>query len=264
MTWILKWHFPILCSILFADVKGFTNLSTTLSAQELVRMLNELFARFDRLAHVSDRRFWMCQCTKPRVSISSAARRRINALARLTRSFYSFEHQWKNNDYTLSLIPFGVICPQPAHYLVKLTHNPLQFICKARHLCQRNSSAGVLMVIEAKHSFSLWGLRRSWWRDRPWSWNTAPVWPKSAIFPGLDSVLTPAWTTCHMTSVTHYLTPPSDLWPTYEGTFVPWHFYFLISQSRKVYIYLLTESSHRFCACSMTVLVSCRSTTVFG
>ncbi|CAB1446589.1 unnamed protein product [Pleuronectes platessa] len=30
-------------SILFADVKGFTNLSTTLSAQELVRMLNELF-----------------------------------------------------------------------------------------------------------------------------------------------------------------------------------------------------------------------------
>lgn len=34
-------------------MKGFTNLSTTLSAQELVRMLNELFARFDRLAHVS-------------------------------------------------------------------------------------------------------------------------------------------------------------------------------------------------------------------
>eukprot|EP00061_Rhincodon_typus_P019084 g48538.t1 len=33
------------------NVKGFTNLSTTLSAQELVRMLNELFARFDRLAH---------------------------------------------------------------------------------------------------------------------------------------------------------------------------------------------------------------------
>lgn len=44
---------PLLSSILFADVKGFTNLSTTLSAQELVRMLNELFARFDRLAHVS-------------------------------------------------------------------------------------------------------------------------------------------------------------------------------------------------------------------
>lgn len=44
-------------SILFADVKGFTNLSTTLSAQELVRMLNELFARFDRLAHVSSEQF---------------------------------------------------------------------------------------------------------------------------------------------------------------------------------------------------------------
>lgn len=50
---VTMWLLHILYSILFADVKGFTNLSTTLSAQELVRMLNELFARFDRLAHVS-------------------------------------------------------------------------------------------------------------------------------------------------------------------------------------------------------------------
>ncbi|KAF3857767.1 hypothetical protein F7725_010968 [Dissostichus mawsoni] len=49
-------------SILFADVKGFTNLSTTLSAQELVRMLNELFARFDRLAHVRDFTKCMKEC----------------------------------------------------------------------------------------------------------------------------------------------------------------------------------------------------------
>ncbi|XP_076817208.1 adenylate cyclase type 8-like isoform X2 [Clavelina lepadiformis] len=34
-------------SILFADVKGFTELSTVLSPQELVSTLNELFARFD-------------------------------------------------------------------------------------------------------------------------------------------------------------------------------------------------------------------------
>lgn len=53
LSWTLTAHFPVLFSILFADVKGFTNLSTTLPAQELVRMLNELFARFDRLAHVS-------------------------------------------------------------------------------------------------------------------------------------------------------------------------------------------------------------------
>ncbi|XP_013196193.2 adenylyl cyclase 78C [Amyelois transitella] len=37
-------------SILYADIKGFTELSSKCSAQELVKLLNELFARFDRLA----------------------------------------------------------------------------------------------------------------------------------------------------------------------------------------------------------------------
>ncbi|KAK7906916.1 hypothetical protein WMY93_015528 [Mugilogobius chulae] len=37
-------------SILFADIVGFTQLSSTCSAQELVKLLNELFARFDKLA----------------------------------------------------------------------------------------------------------------------------------------------------------------------------------------------------------------------
>jgi len=38
------------CSILFADICGFTALSSQCTAQELVYMLNELFARFDKLA----------------------------------------------------------------------------------------------------------------------------------------------------------------------------------------------------------------------
>uniref|UniRef100_A0A8C6KYP9 adenylate cyclase n=1 Tax=Nothobranchius furzeri TaxID=105023 RepID=A0A8C6KYP9_NOTFU len=37
-------------SILFADIKCFTQLAINLSAQDLVRTLNELFGRFDRLA----------------------------------------------------------------------------------------------------------------------------------------------------------------------------------------------------------------------
>lgn len=40
-------------SILFADIVGFTQLSSSCSAQELVKLLNELFARFDKLASVS-------------------------------------------------------------------------------------------------------------------------------------------------------------------------------------------------------------------
>ncbi|KZS05949.1 putative Adenylyl cyclase [Daphnia magna] len=37
-------------SILFADIKGFTELASQCSAQELVRVLNDLFGKFDRLA----------------------------------------------------------------------------------------------------------------------------------------------------------------------------------------------------------------------
>lgn len=38
-------------SILFADIKGFTALASHCSAQELVKVLNDLFARFDKLSN---------------------------------------------------------------------------------------------------------------------------------------------------------------------------------------------------------------------
>ena len=40
-------------SILFADIVGFTRLSSGCTAQELVKMLNQLFGKFDQLAAVS-------------------------------------------------------------------------------------------------------------------------------------------------------------------------------------------------------------------
>lgn len=39
-------------SILFADIEGFTMLSSQCTAQKLVQYLNELFAKFDTLAVV--------------------------------------------------------------------------------------------------------------------------------------------------------------------------------------------------------------------
>ena len=41
-------------SILFADIEGFTKLASQCTAPELVKILNELFARFDQLAVVSN------------------------------------------------------------------------------------------------------------------------------------------------------------------------------------------------------------------
>lgn len=40
------------CSILYADIVGFTKLASSLSPQELVAVLNKLFGRFDDIAKV--------------------------------------------------------------------------------------------------------------------------------------------------------------------------------------------------------------------
>lgn len=42
-----------LCSILYADIVGFTKLASSCSPQELVAVLNKLFGRFDDIAKVN-------------------------------------------------------------------------------------------------------------------------------------------------------------------------------------------------------------------
>lgn len=44
---------PALCSVLYADIVGFTRLASECSPKELVLMLNELFGKFDQIAKVS-------------------------------------------------------------------------------------------------------------------------------------------------------------------------------------------------------------------
>ena len=46
-------YFFVDFSILFADIVGFTMLSSQCSAEELVKILNQLFGRFDQLAQVT-------------------------------------------------------------------------------------------------------------------------------------------------------------------------------------------------------------------
>lgn len=43
-----------LCSILYADIVGFTKLASSCSPEELVAVLNKLFGRFDDIAKVKN------------------------------------------------------------------------------------------------------------------------------------------------------------------------------------------------------------------
>ena len=49
-----KTHFLSMfsCSILYADIVGFTALASECTPKELVKTLNELFGKFDQLAEV--------------------------------------------------------------------------------------------------------------------------------------------------------------------------------------------------------------------
>ena len=53
--------FILYFSILFADIEGFTMLSSQCTAQKLVQYLNELFASFDTLAVVGFSKFLTLQ-----------------------------------------------------------------------------------------------------------------------------------------------------------------------------------------------------------
>lgn len=44
----------LFCSILFADLVNFTDLTTKCSAKDLVAMLNEIYGRFDGIARVGN------------------------------------------------------------------------------------------------------------------------------------------------------------------------------------------------------------------
>lgn len=57
-------------SILFADIVGFTVLASQCTAQDLVRLLNELFGRFDQLANVCFTFVFLCLFTKPMLYLS--------------------------------------------------------------------------------------------------------------------------------------------------------------------------------------------------
>jgi hypothetical protein len=66
-------YFCVRCSILFADIVGFTALSSKLTPKELVRILNDLFANFDTLASVSPslislHYYWSLTCIRPQLS----------------------------------------------------------------------------------------------------------------------------------------------------------------------------------------------------
>lgn len=45
---------PLLRSILYADIVGFTRLASDCSPGELVHTLNELFGKFDQIAKVTE------------------------------------------------------------------------------------------------------------------------------------------------------------------------------------------------------------------
>lgn len=76
-------------SILFADIVGFTQLSSSCSAQELVKLLNELFARFDKLAAVS-----VCFSTKSLKAMTCIRTKRCTLWYIISRRTVDVFYSW--------------------------------------------------------------------------------------------------------------------------------------------------------------------------
>lgn len=77
-------HCSVLCSILYADIVGFTKLASSCSPEELVAVLNKLFGRFDDIAKVSISAHSPLKCPHTRLFQSDCVSSLVSAEERMS------------------------------------------------------------------------------------------------------------------------------------------------------------------------------------